>query len=160
MQITRKQIKANRSWKHWLYWLEPEPWGEDGQRIKNYDPEKYREAFNYFQSNGRRGLTDDQVTGIYPLIQAQKAKEITLNMMVEESMYFWSDGGGWRTPWRCTLDLNKTDTKKFDRLTLVAILRIMRSIDADPLDFFARTTSISPQIKIKYYERLLTRPRE
>jgi hypothetical protein len=146
---TRKQVKADRLWKHWLSWL-GEPFGIDLRPIPNYDPSCFRVAFEHFQTHGRKGLTEHELCGIHPLLCAQKAKEITLTSMAEESMEYWSKGWGWVTPWLHTCNQVKSG-EKMDRLTYVAILRTIKSIAKDPHGFFERHTGIDPKTKARYF---------
>ncbi len=151
MKKTRKQIKSDRLWKHWLYWLADEVFDNNLKKIENYDPEKYRSAMYKWQTYGGKSLTDDELSGVKPLIDAQKAKEIFLTSLAEESMEYWSKGWGWIWPWRHTIDARKTDIRKMDRLTYVAILRTIRSIEKDPHDFFERHPGISDRLKARYF---------
>lgn len=143
----RKQIKADRLWKHWLYWLPEQCFGPDLKEIENYDPEKYRKAFEHFQTKGRKGLTEEEIYHIHPLIEAQKRKEITLSSLAEESMEWWSNLKGWIYPWLHTIENKGT----MDRLTFIAILRTIKSIAKDPHDFFLRHPGISQQTKHRYF---------
>lgn len=127
-----------------------EPHGPDLKRIEGYQPERYRSAFERFQTHGRKGLSGDELYGIHPLVAAQKAKEVTLTSMAEESMEWWAKGFGWATPWLDTLGRVK-EGEKMDRLTRVAILRTMKSIANDPHDFFERHPGISAGIKQRYF---------
>jgi len=147
---TRKQIRADRLWMHWLSFL-GEPFGPDLKRIEDYNPETYRGAFERFQTHGRSVLSEDETRGINPLIGAQKSKEVMLTMMAEESMEWWSKGHGWAIPWMHTCATRKLGDKPMDRLTYVAILRTMKSIAKDPVDFFTRHPGISPEIKRRYF---------
>lgn len=149
MRRTRKQIKADRLWKHWLSWM-GEPFGPDLKRIKNYDPSKFRDAFEMFQTHGRRALSESQLYGIEPLLAAQKAKEATLTSMAIESMEWWSKGGGWAIPWLDTLSRAK-EGERMDRLTRVAILRTIKSIAKDPHNFFSRHPGIPDKLKERYF---------
>jgi hypothetical protein len=147
----RKQIRKDRLWKHWLYWLSDDAFDHNLKKIENYDPEKYRNAMDKWQTHGRKALTDDEFQGVKPLIDAQKAKEIFLTSLAEESAEFWSKGWGWIYPWQHTIDMRNTDSKKMDRLTYVAILRTMKSIAEDPHDFFERHPGIKPEIKDRFF---------
>jgi len=146
---TRKQVRADRLWRHWLSWM-GEPYGPDFKRIEGYQPEKYRSAFERFQTHGRKGLSEDELYGIHPLLSAQKAKEVTLTSMAEESMEWWSKGNGWAIPWLDTLEKVKSG-EKMDRLTRVAILRTVKTIAKDPHDFFERHPGISAELKQRYF---------
>lgn len=151
MKLSRKRIKANRLWKHWLSWM-GEPYGPDLKPIKGYNPDKHRAAFERFQSHGRSKLTAEQLRGIHPLLAAQKAKEVTLTSMAEESMEWWANGNGWAAPWLDTLSRVKAG-EKMDRLTRVAILRTMKTIEKDPHSFFERHPGISDELKRRYFAR-------
>ena len=146
---TRKQVRADRLWRHWLSWI-GDPHGPDLKRIKGYQPERYRSSFERFQTHGRKGLSEDELYGIHPLLAAQKAKEVTLTSMAEESMEWWAKGNGWAIPWYDTLKRVKNG-EKMDRLTRVAILRTMKSIAKDPHDFFERHPGISAELKQRYF---------
>lgn len=150
---TRKRIKADRLWTHWLYWLSPTPFGPDLLPISSYNPELYRSAFDHFQTRGRNGLTDDELRGIHPLIDAQKSKEITLTSLAEESMEWWANGWGWVYPWDHTINTRTEGNKPMDRLTLVAILRTVKSIEEDPHGFFERHPGISDDQKHRHFGR-------
>ena len=128
-----------------------EPFGPDLKRIEDYEPEKFRAAFEHFQSRGRKGLSTEELYGIHPLVSAQKAKEVTLTSMAEESMEYWSKGWGWDVPWSHTCDTRREGAKPMDRLTYVAILRTRKSIAKDPHDFFERHPGISAEIKQRYF---------
>ncbi|MFZ4765828.1 MAG: hypothetical protein ACOYMN_12830 [Roseimicrobium sp.] len=147
---TRKQVRADRLWRHWLSWM-GEPYGPDLKRIEGYEPEKYRSAFERFQTHGRKGLSVDELYGIHPLLAAQKAKEVTLTSMAEESMEWWAKGNGWDIPWQHTCDTRKEGGKPMDRLTYVAILRTRKTISKDPHDFFERHPGISAELKQRYF---------
>jgi len=146
---TRKQVRADRLWRHWLSWM-GEPCGPDLKRIEGYQPNEYRSAFERFQTHGRKGLSQDELYGIHPLLAAQKAKEVTLTSMAEESMEWWAKGNGWAIPWHDTLERVKSG-EKMDRLTRLAILRTMKSITKDPHDFFERHPGISAELKQRYF---------
>lgn len=146
---TRKQIKADRLWRHWLSWI-GEPFGPDLKPIGNYDPNRFRKAFEHFQTHGRKGLSVEEQHGIHPLISAQKAKEVTLTSMAVESMEWWAKGHGWAVPWIDTLGRVKGG-EKMDRLTRVAILRTMKSMAKDPCAFFERHPGIEPELKQRYF---------
>lgn len=146
---TRKQIKADRLWRHWLSWM-GEPFGPELKPISNYNPSRYRRAFEQFQAHGRKGLSAEDQYGIEPLLSAQKAKEVTLTSMAIESMEWWSKGHGWAIPWLDTLERVKGG-EKMDRLTRVAILRTVESISKDPHGFFERHPGITPELKQRYF---------
>lgn len=146
---TRKQVRSDRLWKHWLSWL-GEPFGPDLKRIEGYNPEAYRAAFERFQTHGKAGLTADELYGIHPLIAAQKAKEVTLTSMAQESMEFWSKGLGWDVPWKHTCRTRKIDNPPMDRLTYAAILRTRKAIEQNPFAFFMRHPGIPEQMKQRY----------
>ena len=149
MKRTRKQVKADRLWKHWLHWLSPTPFGPDLKPIPDYNPGTYRNAFERFQTHGPKALTEAERYGITPLIAAQKAKEVFLTSLAEESMEWWAKGHGWIYPWLSTLSFRK-NSPPMDRLTYVAILRTMRSLDHDSLGFFLRHPGIAPELKQRY----------
>ncbi len=143
---TRKQVKADRLWWHWLFWLSDTPMGRDLKPIENYRPEEWREPFDRFQSCGASCLSSRELDSIYPLICAQRAKEVVLTSLAEESMEWWAKGDGWIYPWLHTLQ-----TKGLDRLTRVAILRTMKSIAKDPVDFFNRHPGLTPKTKERFF---------
>lgn len=143
--LSKKEIKSNRLWNHWLYWMEDIPRDPDHNIIVDYDPNLYRHAFETFQARGRNALSEDEIRGIHPLIRAQVVKEITLTSLATESMEYWSKGWGWIYCWRHTLD-----TGGLDMLTKVAILRTMKNIENDPHSFFMRHSGISDDIKQRY----------
>ena len=144
---TRKQIKSDRLWRHWLYWVgDAIPFGPDLKPIQNYDPNQWRSEFERFQSKGPSGMSSDVLWHIAPLIAAQRAKEVFLTSLAEESLEFWSEGAGWALPWLHTIDTRNRD-RPMDRLTYVAILRTMKSIKVDPLNFFMRHPGISEKRK-------------
>jgi hypothetical protein len=143
---TRKQVKADRLWRHWLFWLSDTPMGRDLRLLENYNPERWRKAFEWFQSYGPLVLAEDELDGIYPLICAQRAKEVVLTSLAEESMEWWAKGQGWVYPWLHTLQ-----TKGLDRLTRVAILRTMKSIAKDPVSFFNRHPGLTPKTKERFF---------
>jgi hypothetical protein len=148
--VNRKQVKSNRLWKHWLHWLAEDVFDENLKRIEGYDPEAFREAFQRFQTHGSKALTEDEVRGIKPLKDAQKAKEFFLTSLAEESMEWWAKGDGWIYPWIHTLDTRKQG-RPLDRLTIVAILRTMKTIRRSPHDFFERHPGISQELKARYF---------
>ena len=127
-----------------------EPFGPDLKPIPNYDPTRYRKAFERFQTHGRNGIIAEDIYGIAPLLGAQKAKEVTLTSMAIESMEWWSKGFGWEIPWLDTLERVKLG-EKMDRLTRVAILRTVKSISKDPISFFERHPGISHELKQRYF---------
>lgn len=149
MKRTRKQVKADRLWKHWLHWLSPTPFGPDLKPIPDYNPGTYRNAFERFQTHGPKALTEAERYGIAPLIAAQKAKEVFLTSLAEESMEWWAKGWGWVHPWASTLSHRNAGTP-MDRLTYAAIQRTMRSLARDPLNFFLRHPGIAPELKQRY----------
>ncbi len=150
MKKTRKQIRRDRLWKHWLSFLSKKCYGPDFKEIKDYNPELWRNAFEKFQTYGKSKLTKEEIYNIEPLIAAQKSKEITLTSLAEESMWYWSTGGGWIYPWLGSLQ------KPIERLFRVAILRTMRKIrDSGSLEFFLSHPGISEETKTRYLKRYL-----
>ena len=149
MKKTRKQVRSERLWKHWLYWLSESPFGRDMRPLAGYSPEQYRGAFEHFQSSGRKGLTETDLEGIHPLLCAQKAKEVFLTSLAEESMEWWAKGWGWIHPWQHTLDTRR-EGKPLDRLTHVAILRTVKKLAKDPFAFFQRHPGIPDELKLRY----------
>lgn len=145
--INRKQIKADRLWKHWLSWLGGH-YGPDLKYIENYNPNEHRKDFEHFQTHGRKGMTEKQIYGIHPILCAQKAKESTLTQMAIESMEWWSKGLGWAIPW---LDTLSRVAEPMDRLQRLAILRTMKSIALDPQGFFERHPGILPEQKSRFF---------
>ena len=156
MKLTRKQIKANRLWKHWLYWLgDAVPFGPDLKPIPNYNPEQWRSAFERYQTLGSGGISSEALWHIAPLIAAQRSKEVFLTSLAQESLEFWASGFGWSAPWYHTLECGRSDARRMDRLTRVAILRTMRSIKADPVGFFSRHPGIKQHTKERYFALFL-----
>lgn len=151
MKKSRKQIRSDRLWKHWLYWLKPPYFGPDWKELPNYDPEEYREAFHAFQTHGSGAVPHEKHAGLAPLVAAQRAKEVFLTTLALESFEWWAKGWGWEHPWQHTLEMGKTDQKKMDRLTKVAILRTIKSIRPDPLDFFDRHPGITAEEKVRFF---------
>jgi hypothetical protein len=41
----KKQIRKDRTWKDFLFWLGNAPYYYDHKELLNYDPEKWRDAF-------------------------------------------------------------------------------------------------------------------
>ena len=147
---TRQEVRKNRLWKHWLFWM-GEPFGPDLKRMDGWEAERYRAAFERFQSLGAKALSPDELRGIHPLIAAQKAKEVLLTSLAEESLEYWAKGWGWRVPWQHVCDTRNIGRKPLDRLTYVAMLRTMKSIAADPVAFFDRHPGISTRTKERYF---------
>lgn len=125
------------------------------QEVKDYDPEKWRSAFEHYQEKGSKGLSSEELTHIKPIVDGQRIKEITLNGLVTESMEFWANNWGWINPFVATL----TTLPKVDRLTKVAILRMMRNMQGgikgkynsnSVMDFFVRHPGISSKTKNHY----------
>jgi hypothetical protein len=150
----KKKFKADRLWKHFMYWCDfkNNPPFIGMKIVQDYDPEMWRNAFEKFQSNGSKYLTQEEMINIKPILDGQRQKEIFLNGIVEESMEFWSTGHGWRIP------LYAAFCECSDRLTKVAIGKIIRNMyghgkkEYQPMaatDFFIRTPSISDRIKSK-----------
>lgn len=146
---TRKQIKSDRLWKHWLYWLGDGPFFNSKlETLIDYNPDLYRAAFERYQSHGKRALTAEELEGIQPLLNGQKSKEILLTSLAIESMEFWAEGCGWIHPWRHTLE--SPGDRPMDRLTKVAILRCIRSLKEDSIGFFIRHPGIESHRKERY----------
>lgn len=154
MRRTKKQVRSDRLWRHWLSWM-GEPYGPDLKYIYNYDPDAFRGAFEKFQTHGRKGLTPDELYGIAPLLAAQKAKEVTLTSMATESMEWWAKRWGWAIPWLHTLDMVRGG-EKMDRLTKVAILRTVKTIAVDPFAFFERHPGIPTELKARFFSYIQT----
>lgn len=121
----KQQIRKNRLWKHWLRWLGEAPYWDNWHEYKDYDPEKFRDAFEKFQTHGRSVLTDDEWFGIQPLKNGQNQKEFVLTGLCEEALEFWSQNLGWIYP------LSHYASQEKDRLTKVAVLRIIKRIEED-----------------------------
>jgi len=153
----RKKIRKDRTWNHFLFWcgFDRNPAFINMKEVENYNPEKWRTAFEFYQERGSRGLTSEELENIKPIIDGQRIKEITLNGLVTESMEFWANGWGWINPFIATL----TTHPKVDRLTKVAILRMIRNMQGgkgkyDPnsvVDFFLRHPGISDKTKDHYF---------
>lgn len=123
MRLSRKIIRQNRLWSHFLYWLGDGPhFHSDGSRWDDYEPERWRKTFLNFQSNGRRGLSPDEIDGITPLIDGQRRKELTLNSLVIEMLIWDSEGWGYIHPAMHVLET------KMDRLTRLSVLRTLNNI--------------------------------
>ena len=146
--MTRQQIRSNRLWKHWKSWLPSPVFGLDMRRIDSYDPEPWRDAFQRFQTHGRHALTEAEYEGIWPLICAQKNKEITLTSLVDESMEWWANRWGWIYPFADFL------AGGGDRLTRLAVMRTMKNIAQDSIGFFLRHPGIKHDIKMNRIARI------
>lgn len=144
---TKKQIRQDRLWKHFKSFLDDRIWDSQMGEIHGYDPEPWRDAFFRYQSNGSKGLTADELEGIKPMVDAQKAKEITLTSLAIESMEWWSVGAGWIYPW---LDVLNRGVK--DRLFKVAIMRTMKNIAKDSVTFFKHHPGIPEATKQRYFD--------
>lgn len=154
MRLTRQQIRKNRWWKHILFHLPSRIFGPDLREIHGYDPEPWREAFERFQARGRSVLSKEEISGIHPLISAQKCKEILLTSLADECFEWWSNGWGWMGPLDDTL--YRKDDAPLDRLTRVAILRMKRTMletaaSTSIVDFFSRHPGISESKKQKRF---------
>jgi len=155
--LTRKQIRKNRWWRHILSHLPQRVFGSDMREIKDYHPEQWRDAFERFQSHGNQALTEIEREGILPLIAAQKGKEILLTSLAEECMSFWAKGWGWIHPIASTLAKPvQPEEKRVDRLTRVAILRMLRNMRADVVDFFIRHPGIKEDTKQRHLAEFLS----
>jgi hypothetical protein len=153
----KKKIKKDRVWNHFLFWcnFKENPAFINMQEVKDYDPERWRTAFEHFQEKGSRGLSSEELTYIKPIVDGQRIKEITLNGLVTESMEFWANGWGWINPFIATLTMHP----KVDRLTKVAILRMIRNMQGGKgkynpnsvVDFFMRHPGISDKTKNHYF---------
>jgi hypothetical protein len=152
----KKKIKADRLWRHFMYWCDfkNNPPFINLVEVQDYDPEKWRNAFERFQERGAKSLTTEELQNIKPILDGQRQKEIFLNGIIEEGMEFWSTGHGWWYP------LYASFKDCDDRLTKVAIGKIIRNLygygkkEYDPMasvDFFLRTPCISDRIKSKLF---------
>lgn len=139
--FSKKQIRQNRLWRHFKLFITEPIFDNESRKITNYNPELYKEAFLQYQTSGAKGLSEEQLEGIKPLIDAQKQKEITLNSLVMETFEWDSKGWGWTYPISDVLS-----RKELDRLTVLAILRIKRQLQnksgektfVDRLEFYKR----------------------
>lgn len=137
----KKQIRKDRWWNHVKAWLKP-PFFINLQPVENYNPELWRDAFERFQTHGASSLSAEEIDGIQPLVSAQVQKEAVLTGHASEALEFWSSGMGWMPPLRDSLERGD-----YDRLTRVAILRMIRSLRQDALGFFQRHPGISQAAK-------------
>jgi len=144
----KNQRKKDRVWKHWLRWLGKPPYWDNLVEYKNYDPEKFRESFENFQTHGPKSLTGDELVGIQPLISGQNQKEFFLTGVCEECLDFWSHNAGWIHPLRHSISLEK------DRLTKVALLKIEKRIKQEGAETFLLN---HPRISVKQKEMALAR---
>ncbi len=144
----KNQRKKDRLWKHWLYWLGQPPYWDNWHEYKSYNPEKFRIAFENFQTHGRKALSDEDWFGIQPLISAQNQKEFFLTGVCEECLEFWSQNCGWIWPLNHSISLEK------DRLTKVALLKIRKRILEDGSETFLLG---HPKISAKQKEMALAR---
>ena len=141
----KRQIRRDRTWNHFLYWLSDLKFHSNFTKwVEPYNPEDHRLDFEEYQSHGARNLTAEQIEGIKPLLDGQVSKEITLNLLVEESMEWWAHGAGWTYPFLSFLSF------KNDRLTKVAVLRIKKQLQEDNIGFWMRHPGISEDSKQKY----------
>jgi len=140
----KNQIRKNRLWKHWLYWLGEPPYWDNWHEYKNYDPEKFRDAFEKFQTHGRPALSEEEWFGIQPLKNAQNQKEFVLTGLCEEALEFWAQNMGWVHP------LNHYVSTSKDRLTKVAVLRIIKRIQEDGAETFLLGHPKIPQKRKEY----------
>jgi hypothetical protein len=146
MKKTKRQIRQDRTWKHFLFWLGNGPHFINMQQSSDYNPEQWRAAFERYQSQGKSALSNDELAGIQPLIDGQRQKEICLNGHVAESMEWWAWHQGWIHPLRDSLIRGG-----YDRLTKVAILRMIRSMRDDLVGFFARHPGLDESVKSRHF---------
>lgn len=141
MKRTKKQIKKDRWWKHIKWWLKP-PFFINLKQDENWNPDEWRNAFERYQSNGSKALSEDELNGIQPLIAAQIQKEACLSSHACEAMEFWAAGQGWSIPiW------DSLKRGGYDRLTRLALLRMRRAMENDVIAFFKSHPGIPEAIK-------------
>lgn len=144
--LTRKQIKKNRTWNHFKWWVGDGPHFIDNKEVVDYEPEKWRDAFERYQSYGPKALTTEEHINIKPLLDGQRQKEICLNGHVAECMEWWAHHRGWIWPLRDSLLRGK-----YDRLTRLAMLRMMRSMSEDIVGFFERHPGIEDDVRQRHF---------
>lgn len=133
--MTREQVKQQRFKKHFKTFI-------DIHKFPNWELTNERmEIFMRLQSLGKNFLTKQELEDIYPLIWAQKLKEITIQQLIDEMSEWWSNGWGWIYPIEDTIQKTKDN-----RLMLLAFLRIKRKcLNEGFLAFFLSFTGITEQ---------------
>ena len=116
--------KRDQLWRHFVSWLPAVCFRRDQTRWDDYDPEPWRDAFFRFQTHGESRLNKDELDGIWPLICAQKNKEITLNSIVLETMEWDASGWCWFFPLRDIL------SRQLEPLTRLALTKIHDALDS------------------------------
>ena len=140
VKSSKKEIRNMRLWQHFKYYLPVKVFNSRLSVIEDYNPEIHKNNFFKYQSYGRKSLSESELEGIKPLIDAQALKEIFLNSLVIETLEWDANGWGWIYP------INSTLSGKLDRLTRLAILKIKKGLSgdkdeftfADRLDFYQR----------------------
>lgn len=86
------KVRKERTWKHFLYHcnFDKFPPFINNKAVEDYDPEKWRDAFERYQEKGRKALTEEELINIKPILDGQRSKEILLNGLAEESLDFWA----------------------------------------------------------------------
>lgn len=119
---SKKQIKQDRLWEHFKYFLPDKIFKSDLTKWHNYNPELYKQIFLDYQSYGRKNLTLEQLENIKPLLDGQRQKEIFLNSVVMEIFEWDSKGWGWIYP------IDSILSEKLDRLTRLSLLKIRKRL--------------------------------
>lgn len=146
MKLSKKQIRKNRTWKHFLFWLGSGPHFIDMKQAKGYNPEQWRDAFERYQSQGPKALSEQELAGIQPLLDGQRQKEICINGHVAEAMEWWASHQGWMHPLRDSLLRGG-----YDRLTRLSLLRIIRGLTDDTMSFFQRHPGLDEKVKQRHF---------
>lgn len=144
---SKEQIRKDRTWRHFLFWLGKGPHFINMKEAHGYDPEMWRVAFERYQSQGAASLSPAELSGIQPLIDGQRQKEICLNGHVSESMEWWASHQGWIHPLRDSLMRGG-----YDRVTKLALLRIVRAMKKDVISFFQRHPGIEEKVKERHFQ--------
>lgn len=104
------------------------------------------DSFIKFQTYGATKLTKDQLNSIKPMIYAQKLKEITIKLFVQELAHWWSTNSGWIYPAANTIE-NITG----DWVMKKALLEIKTKIwNSDMVTFLESYTGLTQEQKDKY----------
>jgi hypothetical protein len=140
--MTKQEFRNERLIKHFYQWIDT-----------HYHPNfiltaERKSLFLKFQSLGKKALSTEELELIESLIYAQKMKELTIKMLVEEMLWNWSENLGWYYCLQHTID-----TTKNDNIFKVALLRIKKRCHESFIEFIISFTGLTQQEKNKYYKR-------
>lgn len=109
------------------------------------------ECFFRIETHGKRGISEDQLKSIAPLLEAKGDYELQIKMVYSEAAEWWSKGWGWDAPIHEAITSAKREPAM--SVYLEALTKIQKAFRIDPIDAILAYTGFSADERNKYFEQ-------